>query len=83
MAPRLSADAAFLHIKLLATNEAIPTARPWATLDMTLLGIYLSVHLSLYLCISLSLSLSIIYPPDPPNWGGRRHQGASPFYKID
>ena len=57
MAPRLSADAAILHIKLLATNEAIPTARPWATLDMTLLGIYLSVHLSLYLSIYLSLSL--------------------------
>ena len=31
MAPRLSADAAILHITLLATNGAIPTARPWAT----------------------------------------------------
>ena len=72
MAPRLSADAAILHIKLLATNEAIPTARPWATLDMTLLGIYLSVHLSLYLSISLSLyNLST----GPPKLGGSAAPG--------
>ena len=69
MAPRLSADAAILHIKLLATNEAIPTACPWTTLDVTLLGIYLSVHLSLY----LSLSLSIIYrTPQIGGVGGTR-----------
>ena len=72
MAPRLSAHAAILHIKLLATNEAIPTARPWATLDMTLLGIYLSVHLSLYLSISLSLyNLST----GPPKLGGSAAPG--------
>ena len=74
MAPRLSADAAFLHIKLLATNEAIPTARPWAALDMTLLGIYLPVHLSLYLSIYLSLSLYNV-STGPPKLGGSAAPG--------
>ena len=37
-----------------------------------------SIHPSIYLSISLSLYLST----GPPNRGGRRHQGASPFYKL-
>ena len=35
----------------------------------------------MYLSFSLSLSLSLSLQ-DPPNRGGRRHQGASPFYKT-
>ena len=34
-----------------------------------------SIHPSIYLSLYLSISLQ-----DPPNRGGRRHQGASPFY---
>ena len=44
------------------------------------LSIYLSIYPSIYLSISRSLSLSLSLQ-DPPNRGGRRHQGASPFYK--
>ena len=40
---------------------------------------YLSIYPSIFLSLSLSLSLSL---QDPPNRGGRRHQGASPFYKT-
>ena len=36
---------------------------------------YLSIHPSIYLSLSLSLH-------DPPNRGGRRHPGASPFYNL-
>ena len=36
-----------------------------------------SIHPSIYLSLYLSISLQ-----DPPNRGGRRHQGASPFYNI-
>ena len=36
------------------------------------LSLYLSIHPSIYLSLSLSLQ-------DPPNRGGRRHPGASPF----
>ena len=58
---------------------------------------YLSIQLSIYLSVYLSLSISLpIYPSihpsihlslslslqDPPNRGGRRHPGASPFYNI-
>ena len=39
------------------------------------LPIYPSIHPSIYLSLSLSLQ-------DPPNRGGRRHPGASPFYNI-
>ena len=39
------------------------------------LSIYQSINQSIYLSISLSLQ-------DPPNRGGRRHQGASPFYNL-
>ena len=44
------------------------------------ISIYLSIYPSIYLSISRSLSLSLSLQ-DPPNRGGRRHQGASPFYK--
>ena len=58
---------------------------------------YLSIQLSIYLSVYLSLSISLpIYPSihpsiylslslslqDPPNRGGRRHPGASPFYIL-
>ena len=60
------------------------------------LSIYLSVYPTVYLSISLSISLPIypsIHPSsiylslslslqDPPNRGGRRHPGASPFYIV-
>ena len=38
---------------------------------------YPSIHPSIYLSISFYLSISL---QDPPNRGGQRHQGASPFY---
>ena len=41
------------------------------------LSLYLSIHPSIHPSIYLSLSLSL---QDPPNRGGRRHPGASPFY---
>ena len=41
------------------------------------LSTYLSIHPSIHPSIYLSLSLSL---QDPPNRGGRRHPGASPFY---
>ena len=41
------------------------------------LPIYPSIHPSIHPSIYLSLSLSL---QDPPNRGGRRHPGASPFY---
>ena len=59
------------------------------------LSVYLSISLSLYLsislCIDLSIYLSFFLPLSlslspslyrTPQIGGRRHQGASPFYKI-
>ena len=38
-------------------------------------SVHPSIHPSIYLSLYLSISLQ-----DPPNRGGRRHQGASPFY---
>ena len=43
----------------------------------TYLSIHTSIHTSIHPSIHLSLSLSL---QDPPNRGGRRHPGASPFY---
>ena len=43
------------------------------------LSSHLSIYPSIYLSPSLSLSLSL---QDPPTRGGRRHQGASPFYSY-
>ena len=55
------------------------------------LSIYLSIYLSTYPSIYLSIYLSIYVSPsicpfislhNPQKGGGRRHQGASPFYMI-
>ena len=60
-----------LSIYLACLSNCVSSYRP------IYLSIYQSINLSIYLSLSLSLSLQ-----DPPNRGGRRHQGASPFYTI-
>ena len=42
------------------------------------LSLYLSIHPSIHPSIHLSISLPL--SAGPPNRGGRRHPGASPFY---
>ena len=47
----------------------------WELGPLLVAGLDLSICLSVYLSIYPSISVQ-----DPPNRGGRRHQGASPFY---
>ena len=66
-----------------------PGPRPLLNQDCLPLSIYLSIypsihpsiHLSLSLSLSLSVSLSLSPHSAPQIEGGRRHLGASPFYK--